>query len=462
MSKTNICLLMVLGASACGGSEDERKSCSLADPVGSCSDGKVCEEMGAAPACAAPVVVTGRVGDPAGQPIAAAIVTAVDANDAPTTGTATSQADGRYELRVPMARDDKGAPLPRPIKLRVSAAGFESFPSGLRRSLPLEIAGGTAMGGKLVVTSPATDVVLLPIAGAAGLGTIAGKVQGEPGKRGVLVVAEGPAVLSGISDADGAFVLFNAPPGAYTVRGYAAGVQLAPANVVVAAGARVLAGDLVPQSTALGAVSGTVEMVNAPGGSMTSVVLVVASTFNDALARGEVPPGLRAPRQGNPAISGSFSITDVPDGRYVVLAAFENDGLVRDPDTAIGGTQIQRVEVGPAAREVAAGGFKVTGGLAVIQPGAGDAPDPVAGAPTFVWQDDSSEDHYALEVVDNHGTVVWRNGNVPRANGGMVSVAYGGPPLARGLLYQFRATSFRRGNVPISQTEDLRGVFTAQ
>src|SRR5205814_7510746 len=129
---------------------------------------------------------------------------------------------------------------PRPIKLRVSAAGFETFPSGLRRSLPLEIAGGTAMGGKLVVASPATDVVLLPIAGAAGLGTIAGQVQGEPGKRGVLVVAEGPAVLSGISDADGAFMLFNAPPGAYAVRGYAAGVQLAPANVVVAAGARVV------------------------------------------------------------------------------------------------------------------------------------------------------------------------------------------------------------------------------
>src|SRR5204862_2870658 len=109
-----------------------------------------------------------------------------------------------------------------------------------------------------------------------------------------------------ISDADGAFVLFNAPPGAYTVRGYAAGVQLAPANVVVAAGARALAADLVPQSTPLGTISGSVEMVNAPGGSMTSVVLVVASTFNEALARGEVPPGLRAPRQGNPAISGTF------------------------------------------------------------------------------------------------------------------------------------------------------------
>jgi hypothetical protein len=451
----------VLGISGCGGShDDQHRSCSLADPVESCDHGQVCEDVAGAPACVAPVVVRGRVTDPAGQPIAAAIVTALDGNDAPATGTATSGSDGRYELRVPVARGSDRAPLSRQIKLRASAAAFETFPSGLRLSLPIDVATAVAADGKLVFLNSATEVVLWPVSG--GLGSIAGTVQGEPGKRGVLVVAEGPAALSAISDTDGAYVIFNVPPGAYTVRGYAAGVQLGAATAMVPAGGRAAA-DLTPQNTPLGSIAGSAEMVNAPGGSMTSVVLVVASIFNEALARGEVPPGLRAPRSGAPSVSGPFTIADVPDGRYVVLAAFENDGLVRDPDTSIGGTQIQRAEVGPANRQVVlSAGFKITEALAVMRPGAGDVPEAVAGTPTFVWKDDSSEDRYALQVIDSHGTVIWKNDNVPRVNGGDVTVPYGGPPLTRGLFYQFRATSFRKGNVPISQTEDLRGVFIAQ
>jgi hypothetical protein len=156
-------------------------------------------------------------------------------------------------------------------------------------------------------------------------------------------------------------------------------------------------------------------------------------------------------------------ITDVPDGSYVVLAAFENDALVRDPDTAIGGTQIQRAMLGDGGRSVSlASGFKVTEALAVIRPGAGDVPEAVNGVPTFVWKDDSSEDRYGLEVLDSVGTVVWKNDNLPKVTGGDVSVAYGGPPLTKGGFYQFRATSFHKGNTPISQTEDLRGVFLQQ
>ena len=40
-----------------------------------------------------------------------------------------------------------------------------------------------------------------------------------------------------------------------------------------------------------------------------------------------------------------------------------------------------------------------------------------------------------------------------------MSLTYTGPALAPASLYQFRVTSFRKGDVPISQTEDLRGVF---
>ena len=166
---------------------------------------------------------------------------------------------------------------------------------------------------------------------------------------------------------------------------------------------------------------------------MTSVVLVVASTFNEAMKRGEVPPGLRAPRAGVPSVSGAFAIDGVPDGTYVVLAAFENDSLVRDPDTSIGGTQIQRVQIGDGNRQVAlSAGFKITEALAVMRPGAGEAPEVMtSGAVSFSWKDDSSEDRYTLEVIDARGNVVWNVG-VPKQTGGDVVVPYNGPALQAG------------------------------
>jgi hypothetical protein len=449
------------GVIGCGG-DDAPKSCDLARPVDSCESKQVCEDVAGQPTCVAPVVLRGRVLDPQGRGVSGALVAALDANDAPASGTATSATDGAYELRIPVQRTAAGVPVVYKVRLRASAAGFETFPSGLRRSLPFELSNAMMVEGKLAFQSTATDIVLVPLANAGGLGSISGTVAGEPGKRGVLVVAEGPATATAISDVDGAFVIFNVTPGSYTVRGYAAGVQLQPAMATVAAGARADKVDLQLRDVPVGSVSGTVSIVNAPGGSMTSVVLVVKSTFNATLNRGEVPPGLRAPRAGVPSVSGQFTIEGVPDGTYKVLAAFENDSLVRDPDTNIGGTQIQEVEIGDGGRvKTLEAGFKITEALTVMRPGAGEVPDVMASnALSFSWKDDSSEDRYTLELFDSRGTMVWNVG-VPKQTGGDVTVPYNGPALQSGALYQFRATSIHR-EVPISQTEDLRGVFQMQ
>ena len=87
-----------------------------------------------------------------------------------------------------------------------------------------------------------------------------------------------------------------------------------------------------------------------------------------------------------------------------------------------------------------------------------DAPEMMTMNPTFTWKDDSSEDRYALEVIDSHGASMWRDDQIPGAHGSDVSVTYAGPPLPAG-LYQFRVVSYRKGDIPISATEDLRGVF---
>jgi hypothetical protein len=400
-----------------------------------------------------PVLVRGHVFSSAGAPIAGARVTALDVNDAPVSGTVTTNSEGVYELDASPARD-------RSIKLRASASGFEAFPSGIRRSLPVNISGAVESGSVLLFSDAATDIVLEPLALPGGLGSLAGNV----GQGGALVVAEGPGVGSTISDAGGDYVVFNLPPGSYEVRAYFAGSQFPPAMADVVADQQTKDVNLARSGPASGSVSGSVNIVNAPGGSATSVVLVVASTFNEVTLRGEVPFGLRTPRTGPADVNGSFTIDGVPDGTYKVLAAFENDGLVRDPDTNIAGTQIVEVTVAGNATSLPES-FKITGALGVVSPGAGDAPSEVSGTPTLIWMDDSSEDYYTVEVFDSFGNIVWSDPGVPGVSGSStVSVVYGGPALEPGRTYQFRALSWRDatgGASPISSTEDLRGIMVA-
>jgi hypothetical protein len=199
-------------------------------------------------------------------------------------------------------------------------------------------------------------------------------------------------------------------------------------------------------------VDGKVEIVNPGAGKDTSVSFVVDETFNPTALHGEAPPGLRAY-----PVSGDFQILNVPDGNYVVLAAFENDKLVRDPDTAIGGTDIVHVTI--SGNQMLEQSFKVTGSLDVISP---DKEEPVSGTPSFTWVDDAGEDHYEIAVFDAYGTKVWEDLVVPGFSGDDPVVQYGGPALVPGMIYQFRATSIKQGGSPISRTEDLRGTFLYQ
>ena len=148
----------------------------------------------------------------------------------------------------------------------------------------------------------------------------------------------------------------------------------------------------------------------------------------------------------------------------MVLPAFENDDLVRDPYETIGGTGLVRVTVTGREPSVSVGdAFNVTEALAVVSPGA-ERTDTIAAAdPTFVWADDSSEDGYELRVYDAFGALVHEDLAVPRVTGaGDVSHTWTGAALTPGMIYQFRAWSYRDGvggRSYISATEDLRGTF---
>lgn len=452
---------VLLVALACGDGGEGAMGDECNPESSNCEASLRCVElMDATFACHLPVEVRGDVVNAfTGAPIDGAHVIALDGVPVAVSDVAVSDIDGRYSLEIPWPRAEDGSPAVDNHTLRASADGYETFPSGVRRALPISADSAAEIDGTWVIENTSTRIALLELEDTASArASIRGTVQSDRG-AGVLVVAEGPSTRTAVSDLSGGYTIFNLPPGDYDVRGYAADLQLTPESVTLGAEPAVGVDLVEASSPELGSLSGNISIVNAPGGSATSVVLVVESTFIESLGRGEVPPGLRAPRTGVPSINGAFTIEGIPQGDYVVLAGFENDQLVRDPDELIAGTGFVRVSI-PGTTDLAEG-FKVTEALDVIGPGR-DVPEPVTEAPVLEWADDSSEEYYEVVVLDAFGNLAWET-TVPGVSGSdTVQVTYEGP-LETGMYYQFRATSFRMPGggaaTPIAATEDLRGVF---
>jgi hypothetical protein len=475
---------------ACADDEDtpaevgEGEACNPLAPEGegdgpACKEGLACEPVTGSNGdgqfvCGAPLEIRGMVFDAVSQaPIEGALVSALDETGAPVSDVATTDVDGNYVLSVSARRDMDGQ-LADALKwtLFCTAQDYQPFPAGVRPALPVDASsampegeGGDTDGGAIlqVIENASTDVALIPLpAGEQGGGIVSGVVGGED-SAGTLVVAEGssPAPYT-IADQSGAYTIFNVPAGGATIVGYRQGLSVESVAVDGSDQEGVDLQLVAEGVDALPPVSGSVNIVNAPGGAATSVVLVPVSVYNEPLERGPVPFGLRAPTPPDaPSITSGFDIPGVPPGRYKVLAAFENDILVRDPDDSIAGTAIQEIDV--AGADVAVDeSFKVTESLAVVGPGA-EIPEIVTMNPTFEFADDSSEDRYEVVVFDALGNLVWENLDVAGVSGSeTVTVPYEGPALTPGMYYQFRATSFRdtpQGSSAIARTEDLRGVF---
>lgn len=447
---TAVLAMLVVG---CGGDD----TCDAVENTG-CDDDQACELVqGGEPTCVAAVVVQGRVFDlETNAGVGGARVVALDANGAAMSFVATSAADGSYTLAIPTARASGGAPAETfKLTLRADANGYVTFPSGVRPALPFDTSTAVLTDGRYEIKSALTDVGLLKLAaGGPGIGTIEGDVADNATNASVLVVAEVNGIgYTAIAGRNGEYTIFNVPAGTASVAAYARGHNYVGKSATVSAGGTVEV-NLDVSDAAASTVSGSVSLVNPQLGEATSVILVVESTFKANIARGEAPPGLRAPDPGiAPDVNGAFAITGVPAGRYVVLAAFENDNLVRD-ESGGGGTDIVHQQVVAGQNVTIGDGFKVTGSVDIVGPGAA-GPQMVTGVPTFTWLDDSSEDRYAITVFDSYGTVVWEGGT-PKS---VVTLLYGGPALKPGMYYQFRVQSIKDPSTVISRSEDLKGVF---
>jgi len=454
--------LIALAVIACG--KDEKKQCNPTAQSG-CATGKVCEavENGGAPACFDPVVVKGKVFDLATQgAIAGARLVALDPNRAPVSLVATSAQNGTYALDVRAERKSDGTPVAGAVTLRADAATYQSFPGGVRVALPLDLSVAVHGTSGWTLQSSLTDVGLIKDAGA-GTAALHGNAAVPSDRGGVLVVAETGSPANGataIADRTGAYAIFNLAPGTYTVTAYAHGENYAPATATLQAG-QDLAVDLAIANATTATVDGGL-IFNSGATTPTSVALVLKSTYQAALDRGESPPGLVAA-----VPSGStYSFTGVPDGSYIALAAFGIDGDVRDlsggGNTAPVGVEVQG---GSVVGGSTLGQFKLVGAIAlttidgVAVDGSGSAVKLTSATPAFTWVKDSSYSSaasYTLDVFDAFGNDIF---TAPKAAGNSMTVTYAGAALTSGMYYQLRIRALDGSGNQLSQTEDLKGVF---
>lgn len=436
-----------------------------------CDDGLVCEFTSSGGAdCFIPILLRGKVFDLADDsPVEGARVVARDVNGAVASSVVVTGADGNYELEVSITRESDGSPASsQSVTMRADAAGYQTFPGGVRQALPIDVTDTTEENESLIVENVQTDIGLIALEAGAGTASIFGKVDLPEETKGALVVTELSPTngFTAIADREGNYKIFNLPVGVYTVTAYVQGANYNIASATLADGDEVeLNLSVKDQSPA--SLLGSVQIVNPGSGDATSVILVVESTFDENLMLGEMPPGLRAPEPGlSPDVTGKFTIEGIPAGRYVILAAFEDDYLVRDPDTCISGTDIVHQTFGAGETiDLSSQGFKITGSLNVISPGANGPETVSTTTPVFTWEDDSSEDNYDLVVFDSFGNKVWET-SIAGVSGGNPSVTYNvdgtgagtATALESGMYYQFRVTSTHK-SCEISQTEDMKGVF---
>lgn len=192
------------------------------------------------------------------------------------------------------------------------------------------------------------------------------------------------------------------------------------------------------------AVSGVVEMVNAPANTSTSVLLVSAASFFPQLLHTVAPMG-----PGAMDVNGAWSIPDVPNGTYWVLIAFADDKLVPDPN---GFAAPSMVVV--QGEDVEIGTTKVVAAIVVVSPTGGEV---VPGVPSLVWTDQPGEDLYRVHVVNEAGDLVWDTVAPAGVDIDTVAVEYDGPELVDG-TYQVRVTAFSK-TIALTRTEDLAGIF---
>jgi len=385
-------------------------------------------------------------------PIAAAHILVIDTSTGNPVDTLTSNSSGTAG----------GSYILDSVQLKVNAQGYTSSPVSGVQPLPVTLTPGQ--------TSNVT-ITLYPLDPALALGAVTGTVfnQANTPVVGALVVADnGTDAIATNSDSNGNYILYNVPAGQVDITAWKSGYNFPTLAAITITDGQITADqNIIATGTASGSVSGHVSFTSISG-NIIDITMLEPGTR-------EVLPGLRAYTDG----SGNYTINNVPNGTFEMIASLENDGYVLDPDTSV----TQGVPVVTVNNNAITKDFKVTGGIELDTPATPvNYVVPVLSAtPTFAWHQASSYsnvDYYIVEVVDESGATVW-GGIDPATMTGPVMIAkqdpitidynFDGsaslPTLEAGRFYQLRIYARKpdsttpSGYKLISATETLDGVF---
>jgi hypothetical protein len=341
--------------------------------------------------------------------------------------------------------------------LNLSKQGYNSIPFSGITPVPVTVDAGI---------ETTNDYQLQPSSVTNG-GSLTGKVtSGGNGIGGVLVVAgDATKGYSSVTATDGTYYIYNVPAGTYQVKGYLSNYNSAALSVAVTAGAETLGNNIALTSGAGGTVSGLVSFLATNNGE-------VSVTLTNPLTK-ETIPGLVTKTQG-----GTYSITKVPDGTYIVRATYSNDDYVVDPDWILKNGEPTVTLSGNSVKQ----DFSVTGAVKLVSP-TNDMttarPIEIASSsPVFTWLAYSSTSDYVVEVSDINGNVIWggftkngatitKNISVPKEQ---LSITFNSDGKATSTLksnniYRWRVYSSKDDNSSstgwklISVSEDQRGLF---
>ncbi|AKT43735.1 carboxypeptidase-like regulatory domain-containing protein [Chondromyces crocatus] len=228
-----------------------------------------------------------------------------------------------YRVAVPATRRSDGAPVSQRVYPAVQAAGCTNYPTwvsppviGDLGKLPDE----GLLSIKLACEGPNSGVSL---AGSMKQGSVPGAlVVANPLSADPSTVR---ARAMSVVDADGAFVLYNLPPGAMELTAHAAGVTFESVPLNVPNSGNLPSQDLKVLNSTTFKVSGIVAALGGTTIVAPTLALVPQSAANLQAGTGHVPPGMRTSIPS----SDTFTFSDVPRGHYRLIGALElGDGAV--------------------------------------------------------------------------------------------------------------------------------------
>lgn len=223
------------------------------------------------------------------------------------------------------------------------------------------------------------------------------------GISGVLVVAKDDSLdlhASAITGPDGDYVIYNAPPGNYTLEAYLAGYReiSEPVTVDVVAADEYFADEIEMEVHANADLYGKVTFLAIVNG-VVDITLVHPDTL-------DVIPGLSTQNQDSEL---TYQLDSVPPGTYIAWASYRNDDYVMDPDS-IRKSGLPKVEFTESSGDLEKN-FDVTGAVTIDSPT--NEPDLVVpvevntASPTFTWIKYPSAKEYIVEVFDSSGETIW-------------------------------------------------------